>query len=201
MATATAKNALSVISNIPDRVKVHTTPATSKNALPKAVAPDPTTEKHGPGRAVSRVLSAPDHSRGEDHLSQRLIPGTRWPTRRPANSERAAPRSPIWPCTRWGFPCPLDYSQGGGLLPRLFTLTPCQRTRGGMFSVALSVDPGLRRNLPRLRRLSSRSHGTAAGLRGIAPYGVRTFLLPHQSGRSDPPPFQDRREPKPPAPR
>src|SRR5205807_5971335 len=37
--------------------------------------------------------------------------------------ERAAPWSPIWPCSRWGFPCLLDYSRSGGLLPRLFTLT------------------------------------------------------------------------------
>ncbi len=37
--------------------------------------------------------------------------------------ERAAPRSPIWPCTRWGFPCPPAHAGSGGLLPRLFTLT------------------------------------------------------------------------------
>ena len=37
--------------------------------------------------------------------------------------ERAAPGFPIWPCSRWGFPCPDDYSPGGGLLPRHFTLT------------------------------------------------------------------------------
>jgi len=36
--------------------------------------------------------------------------------------ERAAPWSPIWPCSRWGFPCLLDCSRSGGLLPRLFTL-------------------------------------------------------------------------------
>jgi hypothetical protein len=40
-----------------------------------------------------------------------------------ADAERAVPRFPIWPCTRWGFPCPVDYSPGGGLLPHLFTLT------------------------------------------------------------------------------
>ena len=38
--------------------------------------------------------------------------------------ERAAPGSPIWPCTRWGFPCPADYSASGGLLHHLFTLAP-----------------------------------------------------------------------------
>ncbi len=36
--------------------------------------------------------------------------------------ERAAPGSPIWPCSRWGFPCLRDYSWSGGLLPHLFTL-------------------------------------------------------------------------------
>ena len=36
---------------------------------------------------------------------------------------RAAPRSPIWPCSRGGFPCPDDCASGGGLLPRRFTLT------------------------------------------------------------------------------
>ena len=43
----------------------------------------------------------------------------------------------------------------------------CQRT-GGVFSVTLSVDPGLGRARPRV-------------LRGMLPYGVRTFLsrLPH----------------------
>ena len=37
--------------------------------------------------------------------------------------ERAAPRSPIWPCTRWGFPCLRACAWSGGLLPHLFTLT------------------------------------------------------------------------------
>ena len=78
--------------------------------------------------------------------------------------ERATPRFPIRPCTRWGFPCLVDCSSSGGLLPHLFTLTqhfrrnvadpyregdghlnlvtPCnfsQKVLGGLFSVALSV--------------------------------------------------------------
>ena len=53
--------------------------------------------------------------------------------------ERAAPGSPIWPCTRWGFPCPADHSAGGRLLPYLFTLTAWLAPGGGLFSVALSV--------------------------------------------------------------
>src|SRR3954464_13007975 len=45
----------------------------------------------------------------------------------------------------------------------------CQRT-GGVFSVTLSVNPGLGRGCPRV-------------LRGMLPYGVRTFLS--ESLRSD----------------
>ena len=45
--------------------------------------------------------------------------------------------SPIWPCYGWGLQCPGCYQPGGGLLPRLFTLTTVNG--GGMFSVALSL--------------------------------------------------------------
>ena len=38
---------------------------------------------------------------------------------------------PIWPCTRRGFPCPVDFSPGGGLLHHLFTLT--RPLRAGRF--------------------------------------------------------------------
>jgi len=56
--------------------------------------------------------------------------------------KRAASRLPIWSCSRWGFPCPGDCSTGGGLLPHLFTLAPASLAagRGGLFSVALSVE-------------------------------------------------------------
>ena len=57
---------------------------------------------------------------GENHLSQQSIPGTRLGVR---DSERAAPRFPIWPCTRRGFPFLADHSASGRLLPHLFTLT------------------------------------------------------------------------------
>jgi hypothetical protein len=43
--------------------------------------------------------------------------------------ERAAPRSPIWPCSRWGLPCPRDHSRSGGLLHHLFTLTASRNPR------------------------------------------------------------------------
>jgi len=53
----------------------------------------------------------------------RLIPGSR-----PAFASGARRSSlPVLPCTAWGLSCPADCSTGGGLLPRLFTLTwpPC----------------------------------------------------------------------------
>src|SRR3954465_2222721 len=63
--------------------------------------------------------------------------------------ERAAPWSPIWPCSGWGFPCLVNYSSSGGLLPHLFTLT-ASRAGGGLFSVALSVNPVFLRDRPRV---------------------------------------------------
>ena len=62
------------------------------------------------GRAGERIIC----------LSSRY-PGLAPPKR--AGLERAAPPSPIWPCTRWGFPCLRARAWSGGLLPRLFTLT------------------------------------------------------------------------------
>jgi len=76
-------------------------------------------------------------------------------------SQRRRDSLPIWSCSVWGLPCPLHYCRGGALLPHLFTLTPppwslllliakeSQRRRGGMFSVALSVErltPTLHKN-------------------------------------------------------
>ncbi len=121
------------------------------------------------GPAVSRVLSAP-------------LPGERIiclsdPTRNPVprDAERAAPGSPIWSCTRWGLPCPRDYSWGGGLLPHLFTLT--RPKPGGLFSAALSVgtprgvvsrvypgpDPGYAASCPMVFGLSSPAWPRPAG--------------------------------------
>src|SRR5262245_50995735 len=84
-------------------------------------------KRSDPGRAVSRILSAPNFFGGENHLSQQPVPGTRFAMR---NSERAAPGSPIWPCTRWGFPCLEVHTSSGGLLPHLFTLTSCNPETG-----------------------------------------------------------------------
>jgi len=116
---------------------------------------------NGFGRAVSRVLSAPPWL---PRAGERLI-YLSGPTRDLAcATARATPRSSIWPCTRWGFPCLRTRARSGGLLPRLFTLAPlfqsslshlfnlapsaarrppapgaATKERGGMFSVALSV--------------------------------------------------------------
>ena len=50
-----------------------------------------------------------------------------------------------------------------------------------------------------LPRVSRHSLPCVSGyrLRGIAPYGVRTFLLPELLRESDPPPFQNRAQDKP----
>jgi hypothetical protein len=110
-------------------------------------------------------------------LSQQPVPGTR-PAKR--DLERAAPGSPIWPCTRWGLPCLRACAWSGGLLPHLFTLTapsPQRSDSGQTILCGTFRRDASRRHLPRV----SHSTPTEAGgskLRGIAPGGVRTFLLP-----------------------
>ncbi len=98
-----------------------------------------------------------------------------------AAPERAVPRFPIWPCSRGGFPCPDACAAGGGLLPRLFTLTADRETHGGLFSVALSVDPPLWTDLPRVSP-------AVPGLRGPVPWRVRTFLPQRCCERPSAPP-------------
>ncbi|MDB6019182.1 MAG: hypothetical protein JWR19_3671 [Pedosphaera sp.] len=100
-------------------------------------------------------------------MSKQPIPET-CPAER--NAERAAPRSPIWPCTRWGFPCLRDCSWSGGLLPHLFTLTT-GRSRWRFNFLWHFPSKGLSTFLPSI------SHASRQRLRGIAPCGVRTFLL------------------------
>ncbi len=50
-----------------------------------------------------------------------------------AELERAAPGFPIWPCTRWGFPCRVACASRGALLPHLFTITAGSRRRLSVF--------------------------------------------------------------------
>ena len=83
--------------------------------------------------------------------------------------ERAAPRFPIWPCTRWGFPCRVACASRGALLPHLFTITAGLRRRLFHF---LWHFPSASLETGRLRV----SQPNKPGLRSIAPCGVRTFL-------------------------
>jgi len=50
---------------------------------------------------------------------------------------------PIRSCSRWGLPCRFHCWKRGALLPHRFTLTAAKtlRSRGGLFSVALSLKP------------------------------------------------------------
>ena len=104
-----------------------------------------------------------------------------------AGLERAAPQFPIWPCTRWGFPCLKTYALSGGLLPHLFTLTRARaeirQNPGGIFSVALSVGTP--------RGIASRVY------LGVMPQVTRHRALwcsdfpPRTRARSGSPPFQN----------
>lgn len=130
----------------------------------------------GFGRAVSRILSATDLSAGENHLSQQPYPE---PVPLSRTLERAAPRFPIWPCTRWGFPCPADYSTSGGLLHHLFTFSRPVAGAGSLFSVALSVGTTravTARVYPEVSFLASVARGYAASrpvVFGLSSPGLR----------------------------
>ncbi len=115
------------------------------------------------GRAVSRILSARLPGERIICLSSQY-PGP-IPSKR--KLKRAASWSPIWPCSRWGFPCPVDYSTGGGLLPRLFTLTFATEAAPAVCFLWHSPSESLSAVPPAC---------IPDGLRGIAPCGVRTFL-------------------------
>ncbi len=109
-------------------------------------------------------------SRGAPRFrGMRLLPGSC-----PAFARPARRRLPVMSCTTWGFSCPGTCAPGGGLLPRLFTLTPLglAAKQGGLFSVTLSVAPDFRPTPPRI-------------LRGMLPGGVRTFLSAGRGPHSD----------------
>src|SRR4051812_14036911 len=63
--------------------------------------------------------------------------------------ERAAPWSPIWPCTRWGLPCLLACAWSGGLLLHLFTLTTLRRAWRYILCGTFRQDAS-RRHFPRI---------------------------------------------------
>jgi len=82
----------------------------------------------GFGRAVSRILSAPLRAERIICLCSRYPK----PVSLSRDAERAAPRFPIWPCTRWGFPCRVACASRGGLLHHLFTLAGKLSFAGGL---------------------------------------------------------------------
>ena len=115
------------------------------------------------------------------------------------NLERAAPRSSIWPCTRWGFPCPADHSPGGGLLHHLFTLTQSEISNlkfeisNGRFVFCGTV----RRNASRRRRPRV-SQLTRAWVTRHRALGSSDFPPPSRTrDGSDSPPLQNQGNHKP----
>src|SRR5215467_1943033 len=78
--------------------------------------------------------------------------------------QRAGCPPSVLSCTTWGFSCLANCSASGELLPRLFTLAHAFLKEPAVcFSVTLSVNARFRACCPRV-------------LRGMLPYGVRTFL-------------------------
>jgi len=138
----------------------------------------------GFGRAVSRILSSP-------FRAERIIClSSQYPEPGPLSRtlERAAPRSPIWPCTRWGFPCRVACASRGALLPHLFTLAlrgfQIPALKSEIHGVGGLIFCGTFRQ--KVFQLSARVYRSVnfkfeiwnfRRLRGIAPCGVRTFLL------------------------
>ena len=100
------------------------------------------------------------------YLGPRLPSGSMRPTR--ASNGAGNTSTSIWPCSRRGLPCDLDYSQPGALLPHLFTfaclLTLDQDHRLCVFCGTFRA-PGFNPGAPRYSR-------------GALPWGVRTFLPP-----------------------
>lgn len=136
----------------------------------------------------------PKPRKGEDHLSQQPIPETR-PAVKP-DLGRAAPGSPIWPCSRWGFPCPWVHTQSGGLLPRLFTLTQNLLPVSGRFVLCGTLrDSGITPSPRVYPRPVDRGY--------VASRPMEFGLSSPGEAWSDPPPFQNQvqdgtdREPNP----
>ena len=102
------------------------------------------------GRAVSRILSVPK-------TGERIIClSSQYPRPVPLSQdlEQATPGPPIWPCSRWGFPCLLDYSWSGGLLPRLFTLTADTQVTAAVYFLWHFPSKSLSTFLPRVSSYS-----------------------------------------------
>ena len=102
--------------------------------------------------------------------------------------ERAVPGFPIWPCSRWGFPCLVDYSSSCGLLPHLFTLAADTQLSAAV--CFLWHCPSKSR-----LRLSSRVYPTRTSMSYAASRPVEFGLsspITRWRDRSDSPPFQNR---------
>ena len=79
----------------------------------------------------------PDHSGLDGHssgttVSCRLKQPTRMTEAGAASGARKPLVTPIWSCSRWGFPCRARYRPRGALLPHLFTLTRDPKIAGGI---------------------------------------------------------------------
>ena len=87
----------------------------------------------------SKPDSVPPEWGGGDHFSGTAVArGLERPTRK-AWCGSSPGAFPIWPFSGWGLPCQFRHRSCGALLPHRFTLASCPETRGGLFSVALSL--------------------------------------------------------------
>src|SRR5438309_2264397 len=142
---------------------------------------------------VSPILSAPKRFGGENHLSQQPVPGTR------TNSGHGAGRSvvPYLALHPMGFSVPPRLRlERWALTPPFHPYPACNfklksQARRFLFCGTVRRDAS-RHRLPRVSR-SPPSFVSSHRLRGIAPFGVRTFLPPEINRGSDSPPFQNRR--------
>ena len=132
--------------------------------------------------AVSRILfSSTSGFRIGGHLScsgsldawaalrLRLLPGG-W-TRIARPGRRPVP--PVLSCTAQGLSCPFAFAQGGGLLPRLFTLTSLITARSERSSEPEMMKRSIFCDTCRRKELSFSAPLLS---QGVLPCGVRTFL-------------------------
>ena len=130
------------------------------------------------GRSISRVLSRTTISLGAA-VSRALVQ----PTRRVPDAWRPAGEQPpaAWLCSERGFPCPSRCREGGGLLPRLFTLPSRSRLPKGVGRSALTRPERPDEGVCFLwHSLSSHAEPGLAcesrALPGVPLCGARTFL-------------------------
>ncbi len=124
---------------------------------------------------------------GENHLSQQPVPETRFAC---ANTGAGRPKwFPIWPCTRWGFPCRVACASRGALLPHLFTLTTRLATGGGL----IFCGTVRRKAFPLSARVYPRPDDRGYAASRPVEFGLSSPTPPKRD-RSDSPPFQNRGE-------